>query len=388
MKDYKKETLNKLLDKYESSKSFIGANSVNQSFMIRLEKEFPEYADDSKIIEIQRIKSDVEDLETLNYIFGLRKKNQILYGVKLNTNRIDDCYSYLKRKPKKDVNAELLELLYGYAEGNDIVNLFCKEQIKRITNNKKAEHFKGNIQEYKDIVNVLQNITDIEQETYIRDFSIKILGDSKAFEKIKNTIVSILDEYGEFPDKDTILEDLNIVKNPGHVYIKGSGVINVDGQIINLNNLDGDIALSSSLLKKIHSIDISGNSILTIENLTTFNSYIPDNEFVIYLGGYHNSLRREFIKLLYKQNPDKEYFHYGDIDAGGFNILLHLRRKTNVDFKAIHMDIETLKNNMKYTQKLTESDRKRLRNLLGCEFDDVIKYMLENNCKLEQEALD
>ena len=81
-------------------------------------------------------------------------------------------------------------------------------------------------------------------------------------------------------------------------------------------------------------------------------------------------------------------YHYGDIDAGGFYILLHLRRKTGVDFAPYHMDRLTLQSNLEKTKKLTEYDRKRLNNLLGNDFDEVIRFMLQNDCKLEQENLD
>ncbi|MBR4122178.1 MAG: DUF2399 domain-containing protein, partial [Erysipelotrichaceae bacterium] len=254
--------------------------------------------------------------------------------------------------------------------------------------NKKAEHFKGSVNDYADLLKTLSEITKVEQETFMRDFSIRVLGDSKAFEKIKSTVISVLDQYGDFPDRDTILQDLNILRNPGHVYFKGSGMIQIKGQTIDLNTLMGDIAISSSLLSDVEIITVTGKTVVTIENLTTFNSYRPDNEFVIYLGGYHNTLRREFIKLLYKQNPEVRYCHYGDIDAGGFSILLDLRKKTGVHFEPLHMDVETLSENLHFTKTLTENDIKRLKNFVGSEFKDVIAYMLRNNCKLEQEALD
>lgn len=41
-----------------------------------------------------------------------------------------------------------------------------------------------------------------------------------------------------------------------------------------------------------------------------------------------------------------------------------------------------------FTKKLTENNQKRLKKMLNSEFDDVIRYMLKNNCKLEQEAID
>ncbi|MBR3336772.1 MAG: hypothetical protein IKG26_07045 [Bacillus sp. (in: Bacteria)] len=90
----------------------------------------------------------------------------------------------------------------------------------------------------------------------------------------------------------------------------------------------------------------------------------------------------------YANNPDIDYYHYGDIDAGGFYILLHLREKTGVEFKPMNMDVETIATNVDYAKPLTENDKRRLKNLLNGEFNDVVTYMLENNCKLEQEVLD
>ena len=52
------------------------------------------------------------------------------------------------------------------------------------------------------------------------------------------------------------------------------------------------------------------------------------------------------------------------------------------------MDTATLRANLSYTKKLTDNDRKRLNALLDSEFGETVSFMLENNCKLEQEALD
>ncbi|MBR1383113.1 MAG: DUF2399 domain-containing protein, partial [Ruminococcus sp.] len=108
----------------------------------------------------------------------------------------------------------------------------------------------------------------------------------------------------------------------------------------------------------------------------------------IYLGGYHNTHRRNFIMQLFHDNPETEFFHFGDIDAGGFYILLHLREKTGVPFRPYHMDISTLQKYSAYAKPLTENDKKRLERLSDTVFSDTIKFMLENNCKLEQEAID
>ena len=51
------------------------------------------------------------------------------------------------------------------------------------------------------------------------------------------------------------------------------------------------------------------------------------------------------------------------------------------------MDIAPLQQYSDLTKQLTDNDRKRLQQLTDDEFSKVIQYMLENNCKLEQEAI-
>jgi len=388
MKKYELEILGRLIDKYESSKSFSGDNKVNQSFSIKLRNDFKEYADDSKINEIKAIDSAINDLAARNWVEVRYGKNGLIESVSLKIEYLELIYHFLKRSPKRDINERLQSLLGRYCHYNEYLEAYCSKQITRLKENKNVEHFNGNFDDFENVLKALSQIAGVEQETFQRDYSIRIFGDSKIFEKIRSVVVAILYEYGDFPEKDTILEDLNIVKNPGHIYFKGNGSLKIGDQIINIGKINGDIAISSLALKDIDDIHVFGDKVLTIENLTTFNSYVPDNELVIYLGGYHNSARRQFLKMLYSCNPDKEYYHYGDIDAGGFYILLHLRNKTGISFKPFNMDAETLKANMKYTKKLSDNDKKRLSNLLGNEFDEVIQYMLANDCKLEQEALD
>lgn len=388
MKNYKEAILSRLLDKYERSKSFIGDNKVNQQFSLQLSKEFPEYSDDSKIQEVKAIESAVSDLSSANLITIRKARNGVLSHVSLNTEAIANAYLVLKRTPKKDINDEMTALLIAYSAKNELLADYCSKQLARIASNKKVEHFNGSIEEFEQILMALAEVFSVTQETFQRDFSIKLYGDSKTFERIRGPVVSILYEYGDFPAKETILEDLNIVSNPGHVFFKGSGILQICGQKIDLRSIRGDIALSSALLKDIDSIEVTGTSVVTIENLTTFNAYTPNQELVIYLGGYHNMARRAFIKKLYDLNPYKLYYHFGDIDAGGFYILLHLRNKTGVPFMPLHMDVETLSNHRQYTKTLTENDRVRLSRLADSEFSEVISYMLKNNCKLEQESLD
>ncbi len=390
MKKYESQILNALLDQYERSKSFIGANKVNQSFSKRITELCAAYADEANYEIFSEVNEQVAELERKGLISVKRKKRgktdtDIISAVILNTECLANCYKALGRKPKADQNAEIRALLTQYADKTPLLKRYCEDQLKKLDENRKINH-SNDLNKLEQILKVLAEIEKVEEETFIRNFSVKVLSDSKAFERIKTAVVSILCEYGDFPDKDCVLEDLNIVKNPGYVYVKGKAVITLSGQQVDLSVMDGELGLSSALLNDIEKVKILGSKVITIENLTTFNTYSDSDAFILYLGGYHNSIRRKMIRKIYEDNPEKNYFHYGDIDAGGYYILLDLRSKTGIDFIPLNMDIETLQKYGEYTKKLTENDKVRLKNLLGGEFDAVIRYMLENDCKLEQEA--
>lgn len=391
MKRYESSILNALLDQYERSKSFIGKNVQNQSFNKRITDLFPGYADEANFELFSEVNSQVASLEKEGLIVVKRKKRgkidtEIISSVTLVVDRLEQCYRALGRQPKADKNAAIKNLLNEYCDRTPLLDSFCKEQFERLAENKKVQ-YSDDLEKLEQILKVLAEIESVEEETFIRNFSIRVLGDSKAFEHIKTAVVSLLCEYGDYPDKECVLQDLNIVNNPGYVYVKGNGVITFPGQTIDFGRLDGDFGLSSAVLDDIEKIEVSASKVITIENLTTFNSFVDKDAFVIYLGGYHNSIRRNMIRKIYKNNPEKEYYHYGDIDAGGFYILMDLRRKTGISFTPLNMDLGTIKKYKAFTKKLTENDKARLKNLLGGEFDEVINYMLENDCKLEQEAV-
>ena len=388
MMNYKGTILGHLLDKYERSKTFIGDNKARQSFSVKLTKLFPEYGDEAEYELFQELNEAVRDLAEIGFISFKCRKNELIDTVSLELSRLDDIYAFLSRTPKAETNSELIRLLDAYSKKDELLTRFCNAQRERISKNKKTEYFDGDTAEFEKLLKAVSMVFEVKEETYIRDFSVRVFGDSKTFETIIGKVKRLLFQYGDFPDEETVTEYLNIVKNPGHIYMKGSGIISISGQTIDLSKLGGDIAISSSILKDIEKISVIGKRVITIENLTSFNTFSEDNTFALYLGGYHNTHRRNFIIQLFHDNPEAEFFHFGDIDAGGFYILMHLREKTGVPFLPYRMDISTLKKYSAYSKPLTENDRKRLERLSDTEFSDTIKYMLANNCKLEQEAVD
>jgi hypothetical protein len=385
--EYEKKMLNSLLDKYEKSKSFAGTNKVNQRFKVRVEVLFPVYQDDSNYEVFQEINESIEILNRKGLIRGRFDSRKICSEIILQTDQFEEIYRYVGRIPKQEIRNRLEYLLKQYQNENEILKAYCSEQLVRLSENRSVQYFRDDFEEYEKVLIVVKALTKVDSEQFIREFSIQVFHDSKTFSKIKNTVENLLFEFGGFPEKEQILGNFNLVKTPTYVNFKGAGRIVLKGQEIDLSTLSGDIAISSSMLEDIQKTDVLGKAVITIENLTSFHRFNEPDFFVLYLGGFHNSVRREFIKRLYKQNPNVSYFHFGDIDAGGFYILEHLRKNTGVCFQPYKMGLATLKGYQKYAKKLTGNDKKRLRNLMNKEYGPVIAYMIENNCKLEQEAV-
>lgn len=387
MNKYGKKLLNELIDKYENSKVFTGQSKVNRKISLFVGRLFKEYLSESNLDIFVSVNEAISELVEKDFIYATAKNN-VYDKVSLNIERIAAIYSYLERTLKKDVNMQLLSLLNLHKDDNDLLQKYSLAQEKRLKENRVVEGFNGNIAEFRNLLICLSSIFLEEKEIYFRDFSLKALKDSKTFEKLKGKAQSILWKYGNFADKDTIFEELNIIKTPSYVYFKGSGVFRLKEQEINIDSFNNGIGVSSKDLDDISFIKVYAENIVTIENLTSFYKSDKQNCFYIYLGGYHNAARRNLLKLICDANPHQKYFHHGDIDAGGFYIFKHLVEKSVINFVPLDMDIQTLIANKAYWKKLTDNDKTRLKKLRLPIFNDVIKFMLENNCKLEQEALE
>ncbi len=403
MDRYQKAVLNELLDKYERSRSYLGENRVSQSFAVAIAKKFPQYADDSEYDIFREINDSLPGIEEAGIIRLEYEKNGTVKKAVLVNEKISECYSMLGRVPRRQKQETLISVMDEIlSDRTDIryecLNLYLKEQKKRIARNRNVEFYDGDTDRYRQFLEMAAAVLENEEETYIRDFSIKLFHDSKTAEELRSKVQSMLYQYGEFEEKEHILEENGIVNTPTYVCIKGCAEIVLGGQHINLRNIRGDLALSSETLKDLSNIAVICKRIITIENLTSFHDFNDNEYFVIYLGGFHNRTRRNFLKKVYNDNPDSSYFHFGDIDAGGFYILNHLREKTGIRFTPLYMGRETLEKFREFAKPLTQGDRKRLENLLEKYKDEdereyaeicseTVEYMLINNCKLEQEAV-
>lgn len=145
--------------------------------------------------------------------------------------------------------------------------------------------------------------------------------------------------------------------------------------------------------------ELRADRVITIENLTSYYQFIRQHAgrfMAVYLGGYHNSPRRLFLTKLRDHlaavGREVSFYHWGDIDYGGFTIFNRLRSKCGLALLPLHMDVVTLQRYEKFALPFDRTYGDRLIRLLDREeylvFQDVIRYMLEKKIRLEQECVE
>lgn len=395
MENLEKEILKALLDKYQNSKLSKEGTKINR--VIKLTEK------DKSLSSFFGVESH-SYLDRNNLIIDKLKKKSFItpyyneYGrfeyLTLNIEKVDEIYTYLGINNPKDEVSKVKEVISKYHFDN-FINDFINYINSFIDKNYKypSSYFKDS-EELDLLLKTFTFLIPLEEEMKIRDFSVKYLNDSKIFENVQNKVIRILKEYSgnTYNSDEEILPSFNIIKNKSYVFIKNNLAFKLNNQIIDLNKLGFEYALSDNMLKQIEILPSSFNKVISVENLTTFNDLNEKDALIIYLAGFHNHTKEEFLKLIFRKFPNVSYYHFSDIDAGGFRIFVNLKNKTNIPFIPYKMSIKELKDNKDHLKELTDNDKKALTGMLNNKdfdlFKETIEYMLNNNVKLEQEILD
>lgn len=402
---YEERILQALLDSYERSRLSRGENvvAVHISFQIT-PKTIPIYFDEnsSAYEEIHGAAGHLEEMGYTHSVWKGGKKNHILQKIVLCDDKVDEIYSYLGRIPEKRMQQAQLAVLKALKDEctTPVAGRFICWLDERLKQGKTVREYLNleDAEGSRRLIRAIHAIETNQKETYIREFSVRCFGDSKELEKKVGLIGKILRRFSqdfEEMDTDVILAEYSIYRTLNYVYVKGSGLLRIgapNAYEIDLRNLRQGIGLSGEDLVSLEwSEDVPVKRIITIENLTTFFRWEESDSILIYLGGYHNAVRRKFLQKLYRIFPYAEYLHFGDIDVGGFEIYRDLCRRTGIPFCTYNMGISELEQYEQYTKKLTVNDRKRLDILLNNEEYEkvwpVLNYMREHGEKLEQESI-
>jgi hypothetical protein len=131
------------------------------------------------------------------------------------------------------------------------------------------------------------------------------------------------------------LDDLGIMPNPRFVLISGPLRLRLNGEWLDLGRLQGAFRIAQEDVERADEITTTARRCLTVENETSFHELakLQSGELLIQTS-YPGS---GTIKLLQRLPAELEFWHFGDCDEAGFDILQNLRKKSGRDFQSLHM---------------------------------------------------
>lgn len=178
----------------------------------------------------------------------------------------------------------------------------------------------------------------------IRTLSVKLFHDSKRVESITGTIARIyesqLPEHLQGSSADEVMDYIGLSKFAPMIRLKGDFDIILQEGRINCADIIPYLGLPPDVIKDIQTKS-SPAYLLFIENATTFNRYtreIQDNGWVVYTNGFPSrSWTPVFRSLANQAGVTTPIFHWGDVDIGGYRILMHMQAILNIDIKPFRM---------------------------------------------------
>lgn len=193
-------------------------------------------------------------------------------------------------------------------------------------------------------------------ESLLRFASCVLCGNSKRLESLSGRLEQILKLLSE--GKIQSLEDLGISANPRFVLLYGPLKLQVNGQVFDLANLAGPLRVSEVDVLGATNISTTAIRCLTVENETTFHELakLRSGDLLI-----QTSFPGSGTLALLRRLPDTmEFWHFGDTDPEGYEILRDLRERTGRLFRSLHMSYRP----QTESAPLTPDERKKIERLL------------------------
>jgi len=154
------------------------------------------------------------------------------------------------------------------------------------------------------------------------------------------------------------LEDVGISPSPRFVLVHGPLRLLLHEAWLDLGLLRGPVRLSDRDLSRATQIETGASRCLTVENETSFHELAKlESGEILVCTSYPGSATVAFLQKL----PDTlEWWHFGDTDVEGFDVLRDLRERSGRPFRALHMNGRP----GAATEPLRPAERRLLRKLI------------------------
>lgn len=193
MSNYKEIILNKLIDKFEISKSLI--QSTNRRIILKANniKEYNIEEYENKSIFHNEMK-ELKNEGIIDFSWKKNEEGNILNEIWLNKDNIKNAYEKINRIAIKSKSQELINILQNIKFEKQWLEDYRKDMLAYLNVTQKTNQLFP--YEYaKEIVQVLK-IIDKEEQILKRVLSIKCFNDSKFFERnIEHYIIRIIKKY-------------------------------------------------------------------------------------------------------------------------------------------------------------------------------------------------
>jgi hypothetical protein len=170
-------------------------------------------------------------------------------------------------------------------------------------------------------------------ESLLRFASCLLCSNSKRLEILSSRLGQILEKVTS--GKLRSLEDVGILSNPRFVLLHGPLKLRLNAASLDFDPLAGPFRLSEIDIKQAQEIEMPARRCVTVENETMFHELakLRSGELLI-----QTTFPGSATLALLRRLPDNiEFWHFGDTDVEGFEILRDLRERSSRPFRALHM---------------------------------------------------
>jgi hypothetical protein len=243
--NYDEQILNVLMDKYERSTAYRDLNKINRGIYLEYSRQnMPDYFKDTSARFKESINGTSIGLENKEFIkihWLKHEKGNIIEKVALNVDKAQEIYLHLDKQPKKLKEQNTIAIAQKYMPAAKGWAYEFLEYITASLEKGEGVAFYIDINDLWEVENVFKSVNamaSLEDEIPSRVFSIKVLGKSKEFEKIKGRVSRIARDFmklEDIPGEDDILALCGIVNNPVHVLFGGNLKVILDSKLIDFS---------------------------------------------------------------------------------------------------------------------------------------------------------
>lgn len=275
------------------------------------------------------------------YLDSLHKRDKsLLFKVRFNSSMEELLYSSIGQD-SPTANRKLLADQFNSAAKFNVPAKWCDRWVDWCNEMQSIALRGGSVEPFSrlpcsqnvKLLELLAKILAWEGESLVRFASCLLCGDSKSLELVSSKLARLLDKISHGQVKS--LEELGIIANPRFALIHGPLELTFGTDRINFGLCHGAVRVSSVDILRATGIQTSAKRCLTVENETSFHELakLQSGELLVQTSFPGSGT----LALLRRLPPTIEYWHFGDSDDAGFEILETLRQMSGREFRPLHM---------------------------------------------------